>query len=66
MKTIFLSKTFWTFLILFVVSILNMTGIVNLELDPEASWVGITLSVIGLILRLITKEPIVWDKTKKE
>lgn len=60
MKSIFLSKTFWTFLILFAVAILNLTGITNLNLSPDASWVTIVLSVIAIILRIFTKQPVTW------
>lgn len=63
MKTFFTSKTIWTFLILFFVAIMNVTGITNLPLSPDASWLTIVLSVIVIILRLLTKEPINWDDT---
>lgn len=63
MKTIFTSKTFYTFLILFVAAILNLTGIVSLPLTPDASWVTICLSFVAIVLRLLTKEPINWDNS---
>jgi small-conductance mechanosensitive channel len=64
MKSIFLSKTIWVFFVLFIGSILNITGIVTLDLSPDAGWLSMVISVIGIVLRLITKEPINWDSSK--
>jgi hypothetical protein len=64
-KNIFTSKTIWVFLILFAVAILNATKITNLPLDQNAEWIIPILSVIAILLRLITKEPVNWnDKSK--
>lgn len=62
MKSLLTSKTFWVFVILLVGSVLNATGVMNLELNENAEWLVPVISVIGIVLRLITKDPIVWDK----
>lgn len=65
MKTLLTSKTIWTFLLLFVVAILNQAGITNLPLSETANWIVMALSFIAIILRLITKEPINWGDSGK-
>lgn len=62
MKSLLTSKTFWVFVILLVGSVLNATGVMNLELNENAEWLVPVISIIGIVLRLITKDPIVWDK----
>jgi len=60
-KTILKSKTFW-------VNLLTLAGMISsqyfgIELSPEL--VASILVVINFILRLVTKEPIVWKKEDK-
>lgn len=56
------SRTVWVFLILLIGSILNQMGVVSLELNEQANWLLTALSVVGLILRMITKKPVWEDK----
>ena len=62
MKQWYTSKTLWVAFLVFIAAIINLTGLVNLPVDPEASWVAIALSVVQFVLRLVTKEPIVIEK----
>jgi predicted neutral ceramidase superfamily lipid hydrolase len=57
-KKWYLSKTIWVSLLIFVASLLVEMKIVNVELSPDAAWVGIAWSIIQLLLRLVTKEPV--------
>ena len=53
------AKTVWFNLVMLVGSILGAAGIISTtELDPAT--VGIILTVINFLLRLITKKAIVW------
>lgn len=61
-KSVFTSRTIWTFFILFVVAILNQFDITGLELSPDANWVAIVMSVIGMGWRLVTGKEITWGK----
>ena len=58
-KKWYISKTLW-------INLLAIVGIViwGAELPPET--IGIALAVINFILRLITKEPIVWTNGEKK
>ena len=57
-KKWYLSKTVWAAFLVFVVSILNMVGLTDLELAMDAEWIGVAISVIFFVLRLVTKEPV--------
>lgn len=58
-KKWYLSKTIWVGFIVFVASLLSFFGIVELELSPEAEWVGIAWGVIQVVLRMVTKEAVI-------
>jgi hypothetical protein len=57
-KKWYTSKTVWVSLIIFFGSILSALNVINLDLSPDAAWVGIAWSVIQMGLRLITKQPV--------
>jgi Zn-dependent membrane protease YugP len=57
-KKFYLSKTVWVSLIIFIGSILAATNVINLDLSPDAAWVGIAWSIIQVLLRLVTKQPV--------
>jgi hypothetical protein len=58
MKSMFLSKTFWTNLIAFAGMVYqNVSGnVMLLDLEIQAS----ILAVINIILRSVTKAPVTW------
>lgn len=58
MKAWYLSKTVWVSFFIFVASILVASGLIDVELDPDAAWVGIAWSIVQFLLRLVTKEPV--------
>ena len=60
MKNVLQSKTIWIALLIFVASVLSALKIVDLPLSPDAAWMGIALSVIQVILRLVTKSEVNW------
>ncbi len=64
-KLFYKSKVFWVAVLIIGAAVLNLTGWVNLSLDPEASWIAVALSVITFILRLLTSEPIILENDKK-
>ena len=57
-KKWYLSKTVWAAFLVFIVSILNIAGLTDLELAMDAEWIGVAISVIFFVLRLVTKEPV--------
>jgi len=53
------SKTILVALLLGIAGILAILGVIPESLiDQNAGWVGIAISVIQVILRLVTKKPI--------
>lgn len=55
------SKTIWANIIVGVVSLLVLTGVISVDpdaLNPDAAWVGIAMSIINIILRLVTGKPV--------
>ena len=52
------SKTIQLGVILFIGSLLQHFGIIELEISPEATWVTSVLSFIQILLRTITKTPV--------
>ena len=52
------AKTIWVNLIGFTGAILVVTGVIENELAPET--IALALTVINFILRMVTKEEIVW------
>src|SRR5699024_4067291 len=58
------SKQIIIFGLLFVVGLLQAVFNVDLgvELTPDAEWVLIGASAVGIILRLVTKQPVNWGK----
>lgn len=60
-KKIWLSKQFWVAAIIFVATILKLTGVVeDIPVTEDAAWFGLILSVIQVILRAVTKQPVKW------
>lgn len=60
-KKIWLSKQFWVAAIIFVATILKLTGVVeDVPITEDAAWFGLILSVIQVILRAVTKQPVKW------
>lgn len=57
-KAWYLSKSIWVAFFIFVGSILAGTGVIELDLSPEATWIGIAWSIVQFLLRLVTKEPV--------
>lgn len=57
-KPFYKSKTFWVAVLIIAGAVLNLTGIVTLPLDPEASWISVALGIIIFVLRMFTSEPI--------
>lgn len=57
-KKWYASKTVWVNLIGFVGAILAVTGVIENDLAPET--IALALTVINFILRMVTKEEIVW------
>jgi len=56
-KKIFLSKTFWANIVALVAMIIQgVTGKQFMDLQAQ----GTILALINIILRAVTKEPIVW------
>lgn len=58
-KTLLTSKTFWVNLLALIAIILNHLY-PTLVLTPETT--GYILIGINFVLRLITKEPVIWTK----
>lgn len=58
-KTVWTSKTFWINIIAMVFLIIQYT-ITDFVAPPQAQ--ASVLAVVNIILRLITKTEIVWDK----
>ncbi len=58
-KTIFMSKTFWVSVFVFVAGVLKLAGVVDLPVDADAAWIGIAWGLVQFLLRLVTKEPVV-------
>lgn len=58
-KNILASKTFWMAFFIFVGSMLKITGVAEIPVDDNAAWMGVGISVIQVILRLVTKSEIV-------
>ena len=52
------AKTIWVNFIGFAGAILVVAGVIENELSPET--VALALTVINFILRMVTKEEIVW------
>ena len=52
-KKFYLSKTFW-------VNVIAIVGMVAVGKEFDAETVAMILGGINLVLRLITKDPIVW------
>lgn len=61
-KAWYTSKTLWVSFIVFIAAVINLFGFITIPVDPEASWVAMALSVIQVLLRLITKEPVTIEK----
>jgi uncharacterized membrane protein YhdT len=61
LKVFYKSKVFWVAVLIIGAALLNLTGVVKLPLDFEASWIATALGIILFILRLVTKEPIVFE-----
>lgn len=65
-KRLWTSKTFWVNTIYIALAVVNyvmdIMGKPHVELDPVIQTV--ILGAINWVLRIITKEPIVWDKSK--
>ena len=61
-KPFWQSKTFWVGILIFAASIFVSLGILDLEISPDAAWVGIAWGVIQTVLRLITGEPLTVKK----
>ncbi len=59
-KEVWKSKTFWVNIIALVVFLIQIIWDKNFVIPPEVQ--GSILAVINFILRLITKEEIVWRK----
>lgn len=61
-KTPTRSRTIATFALLFLVGLASQTGLLpaDIALSPEAAWVDMAISVIGIALRAITDKPISW------
>lgn len=57
-KSFFTSKTVWVSLLIFIASVLQALNIINLDLSPDAAWIGIAWSIIQTLLRLVTKQPL--------
>ena len=57
-KKWYTSKTFWVAIVVFVGSLLVEFGV--MEAPFSEATLGIILSVLVVILRFITKEPIIW------
>ena len=57
-KPFWQSRTFWVGIIIFVASLLVSLGVIDIELSPDAAWVGIAWGIIQVILRFITGEPL--------
>lgn len=66
MKVFYKSKVFWVAVLIIGAAVLNLTGWVNLSLDPESSWIAVALGIVSFILRLVTKEPIVLEEDSKK
>ena len=60
MKKWYASKSLWIAFIGFIYAGLQVGGIVESPLSPEAQ--AMLLSIIMFILRAITKEPLEWQK----
>lgn len=53
------SKTIIIFGLLFLAGLLQQFGVdLGLELSPDAEWVMVGSGFVGIILRLVTKEPV--------
>lgn len=57
-KVWYKSKMIWTTMLLAVVSVLQAFGVSITNVD---AYIQVALTVILLILRLITKEEVVWE-----
>ena len=55
-KPWYLSKTVWTNFIMFVGSILVLTGVIDAELSPET--VAMIITIVNVILRFFTNSQI--------
>lgn len=58
-KSIFASKTFWANIVALVATVSTAFGL-DLGLDPESqvAIVGTVMSVVNIVLRFITKDPV--------
>lgn len=54
-KAWFKSKTLW-------INVIAIVGIILYGKEFDSSTVGIVLGVINFLLRLITKQPVVWTE----
>lgn len=53
-KPFYLSKTLWINFILFAASLLVTLGLVQVPINPEASYVSIIITIVNMLLRIIT------------
>lgn len=61
-KDFWKSKTFWVNLIAIIVFVIQMLWIKDFAIPVEIQ--GAILAVINFVLRLVTKEEIIWDTRK--
>lgn len=52
------SRTIWVAVLIFGASVLQQTGVINVPLETTATWVGMGIAVIQVVLRTITKKDI--------
>ena len=60
MKKWYTSKSLWIAFIGFIYAGLQVAGVTDSPLSPEAQ--AMVLSIIMFLLRLVTKEPLEWQK----
>lgn len=58
-KSIFASRTVWATLIAFVATMAGAFGLdLGLDADTQSAIVGGIMAVVGLVMRLLTKQPV--------
>ena len=52
------SKSIWTGVLIFGASLLTATGILDVDINTNAAWIGTGIGIVQVILRAITGKSI--------